>query len=104
MPQQRLTDGEVLAGVRELVGMGKVKWTPHSRERMAQRKYDSDQIKDCLRTGYFTERPSIPNRPGPIEYKFTMRASIDGDFIEVAAALLPETRVLVITVIDPDKS
>lgn len=103
MPQHRLTDGEVLAGVRDLVSRGKIKWTLHAKERMAKRKYDTSQVKECLLKGRFSERPTIPNRSGPIEYVFRMYADVDGEPIEAAASFLPETQVLVITVIDPDK-
>lgn len=104
MPQDSLTDGEVLAGLRDLVSKGKVRWTLHAKERMAQRKYDPSQIKECLLKGRFSELPTIPNRTGPIEYAFRMYAEVEGDPIEVAASLIPETRVVVITVLDPDKS
>jgi hypothetical protein len=101
MPKnQGLTDGEVLGQVRDLVRNGCLKWTLHSEERMAERGYDHEQVKECLLKGNFTERPVIPNRPGPIEYSFRMSAVVDGSSMHVGASLVPETRVVVITVMD----
>ena len=104
MPDNKgLTDGEVLRGVRDLVSKGKIKWTYHVEVQMADRRLDRGQVKECLLKGNFVERPVKPNRPGPIEYAFRMRANVDGEQIDVAASLQPETHVVVITVFDPNK-
>jgi len=97
-----LTDGEVLRGVRELSANGKIRWTDHSEDQMAARGFDRGQIRKCLQCGYFSEDPAIANRSGPTQYKFTMRAMVDGQEIAVAASLIPEARVVVITVFEPN--
>jgi len=102
MPAETLTDGQVLVGVRDLVGQGKIAWTFHARERMAERGVDSGQVRECLLKGSFSESPVIPNRGGPIQYTFTMSARIDRENIPVVASLFPESKVLVITVLDPN--
>ena len=95
-----LTDAEVLEQVRRLVGNGRIRWTKHVQERMEQRGISKDDVKQCLRTGFFDERPTVPNRPGEIEYSFRMAANVEGRHLRVAASLLPETRVIAITVFD----
>lgn len=102
MPHELLTDGQVLRRVRDFVSKGCIKWTHHAEDQMAMRGYDKDQVKKCLLSGQFTENPHQPNR-GPIEYKFKMFAVIEGRKIEVVASLNPDTKVFVITAIDPDK-
>lgn len=86
-----------------MVGQGRITWTRHIEESLAKRGLAKDQVKECLRIGNFEESPVIPNRSGDIEYKFLMRAKIDGEQIRVAASLIPETRVVAITVFDPEK-
>ena len=99
MPVKILTEGQVLKGVRDLVRQGKIAWVlPHTRVRMAERGFDSGQVKECLLKGSFSEPPVIPNRRGPIQYQFTMSARVDRENISVAASLFPESKVLVITV------
>ncbi|WP_082708819.1 DUF4258 domain-containing protein [Thiobacillus denitrificans] len=100
MPSASLSKNEVLDELRRLVRRGKIAWTTHAEERLAQRGFDRSQVKDCLLLGFFTEPPTIPIRSGPIGYKFTMKAHIDGDAIAVAACLYPEKNVVVISVID----
>jgi hypothetical protein len=95
-----LTDQEILDGVRDLVARGKIGWTDHVEDQMTARGYHRGQIKACLARGGFTERPTIPNRSGPIQYAFRVEASVDGERIAVAASLIPEKRVVVITVFD----
>ena len=96
-----LSDSQVLEGVRALVLKNRVRFTDHAEDRMAERGFDRGQIKDCLRSGFFAEKPFIPNRNGPIEYKFNVQADIDGETMQVVACLRPDENVLVITVIDP---
>lgn len=100
MVQECLTDSQVLNEMRALVCRGKIKWTVHAEERMAERGYDRGQVKQCLLSGHFIERPVIPNRAGDIQYKFTMQANVDSEAIHVVASLEPEKNVVVITVID----
>lgn len=100
MPQESLTDNQVLEEVRVLVRQSKIRWTYHAEQRMAQRGYDRGQIRQCLLSGYFIEEPFIPNRSGEVEYKFTFRANVDGETLDVAASLIPEKSVVVITLFD----
>lgn len=100
MSAQLLTDNEVLAQVRGLATRNKVGWTYHALERMAQRGFDKSQVKECLMRGAFTENPTNPNKSGDIEYAFRISANVDGDPISVAASLCPDSKVVVITVID----
>lgn len=102
MPEGGLTDAEVLREVRALVSQGRISWTHHIEEQMAARGISKDQVKECLRTGNFEERPTVPNRPGEVEYAFRMRAKVEGEQIRVAASLVPNRRVVAITVFDPD--
>jgi hypothetical protein len=103
MPEfQGLNDGEVLHQVRTLVRQGRVHWTLHIDGQMVARGYDRGMIKECLLTGHFVERPTVPNRSGPIQYEFRMRAIVDGDQMDVVASLIPEKRVVAITVMDPN--
>jgi hypothetical protein len=97
-----LTDNQVLDGVRVLVRQNKIRWTDHSEQRMEERGYDRGQIRQCLLSGVFVQRPVIPNRTGPLQYEVKMRAKVDGVWIEVVASLVPVTKVVVITVIDPE--
>ena len=103
MGQTHLTNAEVLEQVQRLVGQGRVTWTRHFEEKLAERGLAKDQAKECLCKGYFKEEPTIPNRAGDIEYKFTMQAKVDGDQIRVVASLKPETRVVAVTLFDPEK-
>lgn len=96
-----LTDNDVLKGVRGLIAQGKIRWTAHVEDMMVSRGYARSQIKECLMKGYFTEAPIIANKPGPIQYKFRIKAIIDGEGIEVVASLTPDEKVVVITVFDP---
>lgn len=75
----------------------------HVSQRMVERSLSKADIKDCLKQGYFTERPTIANKPGDLQYRFRMEATVDGVRIAVGAALIPSTRVVVITVFDPTK-
>ena len=93
-----LTDNDVLRGVGELAAQGKIRWTVHVEEKMVSRGYDRGQIKKCLARGYFTERPTIANTLGPTQYKFRIEATIDGEKIAVVASLIPDEKVVVITV------
>lgn len=99
MPLEQLTDSQVLGAMRALVRKGSIRWTDHAEQRMVERGYDRSQIKQCLLSGYFVEQPFIPNRSGDVEFKFTFRGHVDGEVLDVVAVLMPETRVLVITVI-----
>ena len=94
-----LSDSEVLQNVKALVRKNRIRFTVHAEERMAERGFDRSQVKDCLSSGFFVERPSVPNRNGSIEYKFNMQAVIDGDTMQVVACLRPDENILVITVI-----
>src|SRR5438309_32487 len=100
MPHTGLTDAEVLEQVRRLVSQGRIRWTVHIEQQMAKRGIAKDQVKQCLMTGYFEERPAVPNRPGEIEYAFRMAAKVDGEQVRVAASLIPNKRVVAITVFD----
>jgi hypothetical protein len=99
MPQPAaLTDREVASKVRQLVKANRIAWTTHAEERLACRGIDKSEVKECLLRGTFTESPVIPNRSGPVEYKFTMQATVDSELLSVAASLLPAMKVVVITV------
>lgn len=102
MPQEQLTDHQVLTEIRVLVQQSKIGWTKHAEERMAERGFEKGQIKKCLSSGTFIERPVLPNRSGELEYKFTLSGNVDGEIINVAACLIPEKKVVVITVFDPN--
>lgn len=103
MPQEQLTDNQVLNEVLALVKEGKVAWTQHVQERMAERGYERGQIKQCLSTGYFIEKPYIPNIGGELQYKFMLEGKVDGEAINVVASLIPDKKVVVITVINPNQ-
>lgn len=96
---EQLRDDEVLRDVRELVSQRRIRYKVHAETRMEERGYDKSQVAECLAKGWFSERPHISNRPGPIEYKFCIEANVDGDVMRVAAALRPSDSVIVITVI-----
>ncbi len=102
MAFEPLADAEVLRAVRALVSQSKIGWTDHAEDRMAERGFSKGQVKKCLQNGYFSESPTIPNRPGAIQYKFTMQAVDEGSRIAVAASLIPDKKVVVITIIDVD--
>nr|WP_200384217.1 DUF4258 domain-containing protein [Rhodocyclus tenuis] len=98
----QLSETDILRGVRALVGRGRVRFTVHAEERMAERGFDQGQVKECLCKGFFVEPPVIPNRAGPIEYKFNIQAQVDSQTMQVVATLRPEQNIIVITVIDAD--
>ena len=100
MPQEYLTDNQVLDEMRVLVRRGKIRWTLHVEERMAERGFAREQITECLLLGFFIERPIDPNTGNELQYKFRIRGNIDGVVLEVVASLVPESRVVVITVFD----
>jgi hypothetical protein len=100
MTYKQLTDAEVLAEVKTLIAAQKLAWTTHSEARAAERGFDKAQIKECLMKGRFTERPTMTNRTGDVEYKFRIDAIVDSEKIAVAACLIPSKKVLVITVIN----
>ena len=102
MPPHGLTNAQVREQVRELVAQGYIRWTKHILEQLEERGLAKDQVKQCLMTGFFEEHPTIPNRRGGIEYSFRMSATVDGDPIRVAASLIPDERVVAITVFDPE--
>ena len=97
MSTSGLTDDEVLRDVRLLVGRPSVAWSRHAEQRMAERGISKVEVKRCLQLGHFDERPTLSNRPGPIEYSFRMVFRVDGETIAVAGSLVPSTRVVVIT-------
>lgn len=88
--------------VRDCVRANQIRWRRHAETRSGQRGIDKSMARECLLIGYFSERPVVPNRGGEIEYKFTMRAKVDGEQVEIAASLVPDSHVVVITVIDPN--
>lgn len=98
MPYKPLSDAEVALEIRQLASANKIRWSQHVEERMAERGFDKGQVKECLRKGVFTERPTIANRPGEIQYVFRMEACIESESIAVAASLYPATKLVVITV------
>lgn len=100
MPKKPLSDADVSAEVKKLTSANHVGWTRHAEEQMAQRGFDKGIVKECLKKGGFTERPTIPNRNGEVEYKFRMEAVIDNVCIAVAASLIPAKKVIVITVFE----
>lgn len=100
MPSPHLSDQEVRDELRRLVRQGKIAWTDHAGARLAERGFERGQVRECLLAGYFREAPTIPIRSGPIGYKFTMEATVEGERIAVAACLYPQQNVVVITVID----
>jgi hypothetical protein len=103
MPPRGLTNAEVLEQVRRLVKEGRIRWTHHIQLQLEARGLAKDQVKECLSIGYFEEEPTVPNRFGDIEYSFRMKAKVDGLQMRVAASLVPETRVVAITVFDAEK-
>ncbi|WP_445928442.1 DUF4258 domain-containing protein [Methyloversatilis sp. NSM2] len=96
-----LSDAAVLSEVRALVSKCHLRYTVHAEERMSERGYTRDDVRQCLQRGGFVESPSVPNRPGAIQYVFRIHALIEGREIDVVAALNPADAVVVITVIDP---
>lgn len=96
-----LTDNDVLLGVRDVVAKGKIVWTHHVEDQMVARGFDKAQIKSCLKSGRFTERPTISNKSGPVAYVFRMESIVDGQLLAVAASLVPGEKVIVITVFGP---
>jgi hypothetical protein len=105
MPPDGLTDDEIAQQVRQIVSSGgHVQWRPHALENMQFRKISNDEVRECLTGGYYSQQPVIPNRSGPIEYEFAMQKIVDGRLIKVVAALVPETKVKVITAMEIDRS
>lgn len=100
MTYKQLTDAEVLAEVKLLASAQKLAWTEHSEARAEQRGFDKSQIKECLMKGRFSERPTMTNKTGDVEYKFRIDATVDREKIAVVACLIPSKKILVITVID----
>lgn len=98
MSHKLLSDAQVASELKTLTAANRIAWTRHSEERMASRGFDKSQVKECLKNGIFTERPTNPNQSTEIEYKFRVEAVVDGDLIAVAASLIPSKRVIVITV------
>src|SRR5216683_7704467 len=98
MASNPLSDAEVLRQIRDLVARDLIVWGPHVEERMAKRGLDKYQAKECLLKGHFEEKPTVPNRTGPIEYTFRLRHRMEGQVIKVAASLFPQQDVFVITV------
>ena len=91
-----------MAQSRELLRQGKVRWTRHVETRMAERGFQKDEVRDCILSGRFVEPPFVPNKSGEFQYEFKVGALIEGRDIEVVVSLVPERRVIVITVIDPN--
>lgn len=102
MPIKPLSDAQVATEVKHLASANRIGWTRHAEEKMAIRGIDKGQVKECLRKGVFTERPTIPNRSGDVEYAFRIEAIVDSETIIVAASLIPTKKVVVITVF-PDR-
>jgi hypothetical protein len=102
MSQKTLSNIQILEEVRALVRQNRIRWRGHAETRMMERGYERGQVRECLLSGRFVESPIIPNKGGDIQYEFKIGASVDGVAIEVVASLVPETRVVVITVIDPN--
>jgi len=98
---QSPNDTEVLAEVKMHVVAGRIRWRHHALEQMADRGFEKSQVTECLKRGHFTERPTVPNRGGEIEFSFRMEARVDGELIAVAGSLVPERFVKVITVFEP---
>ena len=99
MPNKQLSDRQVAEEVRALVKANRIQWSRHAEQRMAERGIDKGMVKECLKKGQFAERPTNPNRAGAPQYAFRMETSIDQVDLAVAAALVPSTKVVVITVI-----
>lgn len=97
-----LSDAAVLSGVRDLVGQGRLRYSIHAEDRMSERGYTRQDVRQCLRSGCFVQRPFVPNKPGSIQYEFRVHAVVEGREIDVVAALNPAEAVVVITVIDPN--
>jgi len=77
---------------------GRVYFTPHAKQRMRERKIDSEQVLDCLRNGAVSESAHT-NLYG--NWQCTLSRRNAGDEISVAAALERAedgTWVIVITV------
>jgi hypothetical protein len=92
-----LSDADIRTQVRALVSQNRIQWRAHAELQMAKRNIAKSEVKQCLRAGYFSERPFFPARRGPLQYEFCMRATVDGRTIEVPAALIPDQNVVVIT-------
>lgn len=98
LPAKLPSESEIRAQVKELVARGAVHWRHHAELAMAKRGWSRDQVKAGLVRGAFDERPHQPNRSGPVQYEFTVRALIDGEQIFIAASLIPADAVVVITI------
>jgi hypothetical protein len=96
-----LSDAAVLSEVRDLVEARRLRYSVHAEDRMSERGYTRYDVQQCLRRGFFVQRPFVPNKPGAIQYEFRIHAEIEGRAIDVVAALRPADAVVVITVIDP---
>jgi len=95
-----LTEAQVADGVKRLAATNKLGWSRHVEDRMAQRGIDKGMVRDCLKNGFFSERPYIANKPGAIQYKFTMTCVVDGERLVTAASYYPESKIVVITVFE----
>lgn len=100
MSDVTLSESDVLEEVRRLVRAGSIAWTKHVLEKLAARGLSKEEAMACLLSGFFAEKPFIPNRAGDLEYKFAMEATIDGERLRVAASLIPAKNVVVITIFD----
>jgi hypothetical protein len=81
----RLNDRNLRRLIRETADEAqRVFFTPHARQRMRERKIDSDQVLDCLRNGVVSESAHV-NMHG--NWQCTLCRRNAGDEISVAAAL-----------------
>ncbi len=100
MSNVTLSESEVLEEMRRLVRAGRIAWTKHVLEMLAARGLSKNEATACLLSGFFAEKPFVPNRAGDPEYKFAMEATIDGERLRLAASVIPAKNVVVITIFD----
>lgn len=97
-PEELLSEAQVIKKAREFVAADRIAWHSHAEGRLAKHGFDKGLAKQCLLKGLVHERPHPVNRPGAIQYEFTVRAVIERQPIEVVATLKPALHLLVITV------
>jgi hypothetical protein len=98
MPSKTLNDIEVLKQLKRFVSSNKLIWSEHVQIRMAERGFDKEQVKQCLKSGYFIEKPTVSNSFGDVNYKFKITAKIDGVQMDVVASLYPDKNIVLITI------
>lgn len=86
--------------IRELVRLGRVRWSKHARERMKERKVNDKQVLTCLEKGKITDTPVLANKSGVDSgYDITVERMAAGEHLRVGVCLRFDQFAKIITVI-----